>query len=346
MKQILIAIILTVAAIVSVYYGYKFLPLLVNDKFRGSFKLTFNKEMTKSDLYAPYNLKTKLVSDDQVEITWSFDKKEFVVDTGLAPEYAILSGFRIYKNGYWYRDIPLGQYKFTDTDLYPKDTYTYSLSPLTFDNKIEGNVSGKIEVKTNDSQLKPVKFSVKDGQKLLSEGDSITIAENVGEGEGWASRVSNHFGLKLTNKGVTGSTSATVVDRVEAEISEIDPDIVTIAIGVNDVFQKDEEGIGNQSMGVFSDNLKTIIDVIKEGRDRQVVLLSIFFVNCCEDKQSVWNRQIRDIANSKGILFVDVWNPMKNSGGKSLLQGDLHPGTQGHSVIADAIIKKWEELSR
>lgn len=336
MKQVIFTVLLTVTIIFGVIEFYKLLPMLVNDKFRGSYDLTIDETKTKSNLYPPKDLKVEKIDDAKVALTWNFDRKEFVVSND-SLEYGILSGYRIYKDGYWHKDINLSEKKFIDEDLLPNETYVYEISALTFDNKIEGTKSSPIKYTTSNFALNKVNFPITDIKKYLAEGDSITVAENVPAGAGWAELVAQKFGFEIHNKAVSGSTSYSVKDRIESEVKEIDPDLVTIAIGVNDIFDL-SQGNGNVSISDYHDNLKSIIKSAKGGRDRNVVLLNIFYINCCQEKHKAWDREVRGIANSQGVLYIDVSNPMIENGGKTLLVGDLHPNAEGYRIISETVI--------
>lgn len=337
MKQVILVVLLTIAIISGVIESYKYIPLLINDKFRGSYKITISEDKTKSDLYSPRDLKVEKMDDDKVLLTWNFDRKEFTVDDGLPAEYGILSGYRIYKDGYWHKDVPITTKKFIDEDLYPNESYRYSVSALTFDNKIEGTKSTEIIYKTDNFPLNTVQFPIKPVKKYLAEGDSITVAENLPKGEGWAEMVADNFGLTIFNKAVSGSTSFSVDDRISDEVKEIDPDLVTIAVGVNDIFVQND-AMGNVSMSSYHDNLKSIIKKINADKKRDVVLLNIFYINCCEEKHLAWDKEIKGIANALGVLYVDVSSPMIDNGGKALLTGDLHPNSDGHKVISEVAV--------
>lgn len=336
MRNIILAIFLTACLLVVVINSYKLIPNLINDKFRGSYQLEINEEITKSNLYPPKNLKVTKLSNNKIEIRWNFDKKEFIAPPQMASEYGILSGFRIYKNGFWYKDVNVDSMKFVDQDILPNEDYKYFVSALTFDNKIEGEKSTEVSYKTDNYPLNPINFPINKINKYLAEGDSITSAENVSKGEGWSDIVAKNFKFEINNKAVSGSTSSSVSERIEKEVKDFNPDIVTIAIGVNDLFVVGDT-LGNFSLSTYAENLKNIIMKINSDKKRNIVLLNIFYVNCCDEKQNVWNREIKAIANSMGVLYVDVGNAMKQKGGKKLLSGDLHPNSEGHKIISETV---------
>ena len=318
---------------------------------REKFLITFDNELLHSNLYPPKNVQISSVSNSSVKISWNFENKELVVPEGMAREYAILSGFRVYRDGYWLTDVPKADKSYIDTGLYA-DNYTYSVSALTFDNKIEGLKTVSVSNDSNSESKNDVNFPKNKFSSYLAVGDSITLGQRAATGNGWVDQVGFYLSkqnpkVKIINKGVSGAFAATVKESISEYIPEYNPDLVTIAIGIND-FSANSRDIGNYSQAEFRDHLRTIISLANP-KERSVLLLNIYHIECCfdsisnTDKRLVWNKLIRDIANESGVVLVDVSGAMGDKGGKILLDDALHPNQAGHNLIAktviDAIIK-------
>ena len=292
--------------------------------------------MLHSNLYAPENIEAKFKSKDSIEVSWSFDNKELKnADPSLAPEYAILSGFKIYRDGFWYIDVPASERSFVDDNLYPDETYTYSVSALTFDNKIEGKKGVESNAKTESFPLNQVQFPISEIKRYLAEGDSITTAANVNKGSGYAEKVAVLLNVELSNKALPSSIAETVGKRLEPEVTSFDPDLVTIAVGVNDI-------LGEFKVSEYRDYLRVMIKTINAGRKRDIAILNIFYLPCCTEKRLVWDKASRDVANEFGVLYIDVHTPMGEKGGLDLVAG-LHPNAGGHQVITDIVFSKIGE---
>jgi len=72
-------------------------------------------------------------------------------------------------------------------------------------------------------------------------GDSFTAGVGCPRGEAWPERLvaglrSEHPGLELRNLAVRGAASADVLDQLD-EAVELEPDLVTVVCGANDVLQ-------------------------------------------------------------------------------------------------------------
>ncbi|HUC95244.1 MAG TPA: GDSL-type esterase/lipase family protein [Candidatus Saccharimonadales bacterium] len=315
------------------------------------FNIVFDSTLTHSNLYAPSGVKVDSVSPDKIQISWNFDNDKLMVPTGNAPEYAILSGFRIYRDGFWYEDVPKSNMAFVDDSLYPGSSYSYSVSALTFDYKIEGNKSASVSAATLLANPNPVVFPIKNGNinSYMAEGDSITEGLNL-PNKGWtyADLLTDYLNAhgnktKLFNYAVSISTSLDVNNRFPAEIRSADPDLVTVAIGVNDMTGYSRD-IGNVSMSEYRDHLRNIVKTAEQERPRDIALLNIFYINVPSDKRVVWDKVVRDVANQFGVLYIDVSTPVIQNGGNSLLAGVLHPTQQGHTIVARAVINSISGL--
>lgn len=316
-------------SVMLVIRSYKKPPELEKSKYSGTFQIVFDDKLLHSNLYAPENLRITLKSKDSIQISWSFENKELQVGAGVAPEYAILSGFEIYRDGFPYRFVPASERSFVDDKLYPDETYTYAVSPLTFDYKIEGNKGGEVKIMTGSFPLNRVQFPISKIKRYLAEGDSITEAKNVSKGQGYAEKVAALLNVELSNQAITASIAETVDNRLKAEVESFDPDLVTIAVGVNDI-------LGEFKSSDYRDHLRHIIRTINAGRSRDIAILNIFYLPCCREKAIIWDKISRDVANEFGVLYIDVHTPMGEKGGLDLVAG-LHPNAGGHQVITDTV---------
>jgi lysophospholipase L1-like esterase len=350
-KNVIISIFIGIIAVASVVVFFKNSPHIFSPPFTAAekkqeiFQISFDGTFTHSDLYPPNMLTEVKATNSIVAISWNFPDKKLTVTQGVAPEYALLSGFRIYRDGYWFADIPKNQTTFTDTGLYPDETYTYTVAGLTFDNKIEGSSSAALTVKTQPGPLHAIIFPNKKITSYLAAGDSITEGKQVAEPYRWVSLVGNYLQkhnatVKVINTGVNASLAGGVLDRLPGELRLYTPDLVTIAVGTNDMTGASRD-IGNMSMIDYRDTLQKIISLTRSDPNRDIVLLNIYYFGCCDEKRLVWNKLLRDIAHDQGILLVDVENAMENNGKDSLVAG-LHPNGAGHAVIANTIIKELQ----
>ncbi|MDQ3098618.1 MAG: GDSL-type esterase/lipase family protein [bacterium] len=361
---VILAFLLLCGSIVLIYADYsrkiQSIPKTGQDKNQpqilGADKVivTLDKEKTHSDLNAPTEL-TALATSDSVSLSWKFDGEKIAINNPETAAFVTHSGFRIYRDGFWYNDIIAGLNTYTDTNLYPSETYTYSVSALTFDHKIEGLPGEAVRVETKSADAKVLQNNKESYSTYLATGDSVTEGHRAVKGNGWVDQFAQHLKknspqIKVINAGTTGTTTTVLVKRMQTELDENKPDLVTIGVGINDLVAGAESENGGFKMFDVKNNLEKILDVAAPSKDRTVMLLNIYYQNCCDKdwtknggKDLIWNKMMRDIAYSKNIPLINVYTPMKAAGAEKSLSIDLlHPSQAGHDIIAETVTEAFD----
>ena len=343
-KLLFLLIFILAAGIFVLTYFHKFPKASQNTPaIPQNFSIFFNQALTRSNLYPPSNIKIEAVSKSSIEFSWSFYKKKLIETKGLAPEYSILSGFRVYRDGFWFEDVPKDVNHIIDTNLYPGQTYSYNISALTFDNKIEGASSSAVTVNVPNFPLNPIiPYTNNNFSVYLAEGDSITLGAGAGKGFAWADQVANflqakNVNLSYINEGIDGAISSDIDSRIGSDIQQYNPDLITIAVGVNDLYYASSY-LGNVSIWEYKNNLRKILTIAHPSGSRKIILLNIFYLNGEKNKEKAWNKVVYEVGNEFGVKVVDVYDSMKENGGNSLLTGILHPNQYGHNLIAKDVI--------
>jgi len=115
MKKIVWVILIFVLFVLISIPTFKFILFSNNNYYVNKpFLIEFDDNLTSSNLYPPNNLKIEERGFDFVSFSWDFDERELNIPQGSFWEYAVISGFRIYRNGFWYTDIAKDKYFFED----------------------------------------------------------------------------------------------------------------------------------------------------------------------------------------------------------------------------------------
>jgi lysophospholipase L1-like esterase len=330
MKKLFITIlfVLFLAVIILLSFHKNNKPVAESD-----YQMEFGSDLTSSNLYAPDNLKVDKIGSESAELTWNFKTMHLVTEKGVAPEYANLSGYRIYRNGCWYIDLSGPVKSFSDTDLYPGKNYSYEVSALTFDNKIEGQKSEKLEIKTG-GEVTPIINNLKIGTVLI-EGDSIARGQRANPGDGWADQVgawlTKNGSKKIINDAKDNTFSFDLEKRVGAEITSTKPDMLIVGVGMNDLFS----GNGNYSsysLGEYLNNYKEIIQLCS-GLNIKVVIVGITPAKGKSEKVAVWNSALEDLAYNTNSIYI----PTDYLSEKDLIDS-IHPSQEAHNEIAQKMI--------
>ena len=130
--------------------------------------------------------------------------------------------------------------------------------------------------------------------KLLFQGDSITDAgrdrnnyHNLGEGypKYAAEYLKNKYcdiDFEFINLGISGNQTKDLVERLQSDFIDIKPDIVSILIGINDVWHHadDKSWIPDD---IFEERYRTVLKAIKEQTNAKIMIMEPFLIPV-EDK--------------------------------------------------------------
>ncbi len=123
--------------------------------------------------------------------------------------------------------------------------------------------------------------------KILFQGDSITDAgrdrENIHDmGDGYPRYASAMLDdafpdvtFEFINLGISGNRTEHLVERLESDFVAMQPDIVSILIGINDVWHHYSNGIETTDEQ-FEIRLRTVLDALKNRTDAKILLLQPF----------------------------------------------------------------------
>jgi lysophospholipase L1-like esterase len=182
--------------------------------------------------------------------------------------------------------------------------------------------------------------------KYLALGDSYTIGTGASDAaHAWPSIIAARLGAELTNPAVNGYTTLDLIRDELTFMERIEPDIVSVLIGVNDLVQ-------GRSADEYRRSLTTIYDAVS---GRPVVAVSIptwSYVPAAADfggKDHVdrltrlFNEVARDQAVGRGFTWVDITEVSTSGiGTEGWIAGDdLHPGDSQYAAWAETIWKSW-----
>ncbi len=186
--------------------------------------------------------------------------------------------------------------------------------------------------------------------RYVALGDSYTIGTNEAEQARFPNqlvdRLAGSVGLQLVaNLGVNGYSSLNVVDRELPQVDPLDPDFVTLLIGVNDV-------VRGTPADRYRDNLTAIFDflldrlpanriVVVSTPDYTLTPAGSSFGDPLQQRAAIaeFNGIEQELATGRGIRFVDisgVANEVPEDA--ELVAGDgLHPSGKQYAAWVELI---------
>ena len=204
---------------------------------------------------------------------------------------------------------------------------------------------------------------------ILFQGDSITDAgrsytDDIHLGYGYPTMVSGVLGMEypgqyqMYNRGVSGNRVVDLYARIKADILNLKPDILSILIGVNDVWHE----FGNQN-GVDAEKYfkiySMLIEEIREALpDIQILILEPFVLKASgtQEHWDAFRREVekraqkaREVAEKYHLVFVPLQERFdeaeKLAPAEHWLVDGVHPSFAGHELIKRAWLAGMKELS-
>lgn len=197
--------------------------------------------------------------------------------------------------------------------------------------------------------------------RIVFAGDSVTDMDSMCPvGEGLADRVGHGYVrviesilaalypevfLRVTNSGISGNTSSDLLARWDRDVRSLDPQWVSICIGINDVWRQfDSPAMPDQAVTVdaYRENVRKMILTEKE-HVKGIFLMTPYYMepnanDFMRAKMDEYGAVCKELAEKYGCLFVDLQNifsrycSIRHS---SYLAWDrVHPNQVGATLIA------------
>lgn len=204
-------------------------------------------------------------------------------------------------------------------------------------------------------------MNILNSDKILFTGDSITDAGrdkyDFHSLAGYSKIISDylqlfypHLNISVFNRGISGDTTAMLLQRTEKDIADTNPSIVSVLIGINDVWRRYDSNRPT-SAEQFADNYIKLLEVIKK-QTSKIVILEPFLLNSDKAKEHYREdldpkinilRKIARTFNTEYIPLDGIFSKLSIKNGAQLYSQDgVHPSYRGHSVIAMEWIKNTD----
>ena len=210
---------------------------------------------------------------------------------------------------------------------------------------------------------------------ILFQGDSITDCGRSREhdkntGIGYPTMVRGTLGFEepgehtFHNRGISGNRIVDIYARMKADILNLKPDLMSLLIGVNDVWHEFHENPNGVDADKFYKVYCMLIEEIREALPNiKLMILEPYALpgSATEgtledgaDKYTVFRKDTEDkaaacrrVAEKFNIPFVPLQaklDAMANAYGTESVSGDgVHPNVTGHLLIARAWMEAFEK---
>ena len=200
--------------------------------------------------------------------------------------------------------------------------------------------------------------------RVLFQGDSITDAGR--------NRFSRHSLAGYTKKtaallekmspgkydcfdrGVSGNRSKDLLDRYQKHFVRMRPDVVTVMIGINDVWRKYDRN-DSTSPEQYEQNLVTLFSNIKKDTGAKIIVLSPYLTsgtkgewNAMRGDVDIFIETSKKVAEKYADLFIQTDEPMNQANvlflPEQVSKDGVHPQEKGQEVLADLLADAIDSL--
>ena len=190
--------------------------------------------------------------------------------------------------------------------------------------------------------------------RYVALGDSYTIGTSVLSAERWPDQLVRRIGgLELAaNLGVNGFTSRDVIDVELPRLPTLQPEFVTLLIGVNDVVQGVPEATYRQNVEHILDELVAVVGarriVVVTTPDYTVTPSGADYGDPAQQAAGIRtnNRLITELATARGIVVIDIYDiSLAAVTDRTLVASDgLHPSGAQYALWVDRVAPAVETL--
>ncbi len=208
--------------------------------------------------------------------------------------------------------------------------------------------------------------------KILFYGDSITDAERDRAKDGVRSSYGNGFvmqvagrlfeksltGYEILNRGISGNRIVDLYARVKSDLWNLNPNLISILIGVNDVWHEI-----NRQNGVEIDRFEKMYRMLIEETlirlpNTKIIINEPFVLKgaATEEKYDQflavkeYAKTAKKLAKEFGLYFLPLQDALNNAaeryGASVVLADGVHPTVQGAVVIASEWMKLFNEIEK
>ncbi len=192
----------------------------------------------------------------------------------------------------------------------------------------------------NDSVAK----AANDGSRTVFIGNSITEFWKSKRPQFWKSH-------GYICRGISGQTSYQFLVRFRQDVIDLNPAVVVINVGTNDVAENTNRYVEDRTVG----NIATMVELAKLHHIK-VILASVlpaahFYwkpgVTDAADKIASLNKRIKALAEHYGCRYVDYYTPLASGADRALnpayTTDGVHPTPEGYEVMEPLIVEAINE---
>lgn len=212
------------------------------------------------------------------------------------------------------------------------------------------------------------KYGFNQGLVFLFQGDSITDGNrgrttdpNHIMGHGYAFAVASRVGADFPeaghvfyNRGISGNRVPDLQNRWQADTLDLQPDVLSILVGINDAAAVVENRPGLQTANEFENGYRRLLEEAVNKKPETVLVLALPFVYAVGKRKDNWEQwrqetltradKVRLLAKEFNAVLVDYTavfdKAMQKTPADYWIWDGIHPTVPAHELMARQWIKQ------
>ncbi len=153
--------------------------------------------------------------------------------------------------------------------------------------------------------------------------------------------------FEFVNLGISGNRTEHLVERLEKDFIEIQPDILSIMIGVNDVWHHHAFEMIETTDEYFEANLRKILSEIREKTTAKILLIQPFLLDVADkagmrpelmQKQAIFARLAEEYADAY-LPMDEIFHTEADEEPTYYAADGVHPTSDGACYIGEAYLR-------
>jgi len=166
--------------------------------------------------------------------------------------------------------------------------------------------------------------SLSPGATILAFGDSLTYGSGAKAHDSYPAVLSRLTGFEVVNAGIPGEVTATGLLRLPDLLDEVQPQLLILCHGGNDMLRK-------QDMGQLQQNLIAMVAMARQ-QGISVVMIAVPKPGLLLAPPDLY----RQVAESQSLpIEMDVLSDILAD--RSLKSDTIHPNARGYRIMAEAV---------
>lgn len=210
-------------------------------------------------------------------------------------------------------------------------------------------------------------MKLKSREKIVFAGDSVTDDGRTRPvGEGFSGALGNGFVrmtdtfltvdhpelfIRCVNMGVSGNTSRDLLARWDTDVNALDPDLVILCIGFNDVWRQ-FDCPAQPDFAVTPEEYRKNLSAMADKTTAEMIWMTPYYLEPNENdlmrrRMDEYGGIMKEEAAKRGIPCIDLQKEfeeiLKYRYSASITWDRVHPGWTGSLIIARALLRELEE---